>query len=214
MEQFKIIGYYICEVIDTPEWLRDIGKHVLSVSGCIGEQHPKLGCFMSGWREGEKKKYQNFLRMNDEQYKEFSDASNQLFQRRRMDIDCRFLQLSDAQDFCKKFCSQITCHVVSISTTPKYFDMLAKELKDSHSHGLMNGNADHSLWIGSDILGWDIAGFHSFLCNSLQVDLSGVKFNDMGLLENDFQDVIRYAEQIKGFGEPVEWLPCRLGMYE
>ncbi len=103
---------------------------------------------------------------------------------------------------------------MSISTTPKYFEILEKELKGSNSYRLMNGNIDNSLWIGSDILGWDIAGFHSFLCNSLQSDLPGVKFNDAGLLENDFDDIIRYAERIKGLGEPVEWLPCKLGIYE
>ena len=66
----------------------------------------------------------------------------------------------------------------------------------------------------STILGWDSAGFHSFLCNSLQIGLPGVKFNNIGLLTNDFCDVISYAEQIKGLGEPVEWLPCRLGIYK
>ena len=52
------------------------------------------------------------------------------------------------------------------------------------------------------------------LCNSLQTGLLGVKFNDIGLLKNDFHDVISYAEKIKGLGEPVEWLPYRIGMYE
>lgn len=55
-------------------------------------------------------------------------------------------------------------------------------------------------------------GFHSFLCNSLQVGLPGVKFNDAGLLANNFRDVISYTGQIEGLGEPVEWIPCRLGV--
>ena len=214
VEQFRVIGYYLCTAIDTPEWLHGIGKQVLSVSGCIGEQHPKWECFLGGWCKGESRDYQNLLRMNDAEYKEFSDAANQLFDLRRMDIDCRFLQLSDAQDFCKKFCSQIACRIVSVSTTPGYFERLAKELKGSNSYGLMNGTTDNSLWIGSDILGWDTAGFHSFLCNSLQAGLPGVEFNEMGLLANDFRDVIGFAEEIKGLGEPVEWIPCRLGIYE
>lgn len=102
--------------------------------------------------------------------------------------------------------------VWSVSTTPKYFEILTRELKGSNSHGLTSGNADNSLRMGSDILGWDISGFHSFLCNSLQTGLSGVKFDDVGLLQNDFRDVISYAEQIKGLGEPVEWIPCRIGV--
>lgn len=177
MEQFKVIGYYICGVTAAPEYLHSIGKQILSVSGCIGEQHPKWECFMGGWRNGENQEYKNFLKMNDEQYKKFSDTANHLFDLKRIDVDCRFLRASDAQNFNKEFCSGISCRIVSVSTTPKYFEILAKELKGSNSYGLMNGNVDNSLWIGSDILGWDIAGFHSFLCNSLQVGLSGVKFN-------------------------------------
>ncbi len=214
MEQFKVIGYYICGIINASEHLQGIGKQILSVSSCIGEQHPKWECFMGGWSKGERQEYQNFLRMDDEQYKEFSDAANRLFELRRIDVDCRFFRASDAQDFYKRFCTGIACRIVSISTTKKYFKILAKELKGSNSHGVMNGSIDNSLWIGNDILGWDIAGFHSFLCNSLQVGLPGVKFNDIGLLANDFHDVISYAEQIKGLGEPVEWFPCRLGIYE
>ncbi len=213
-EQFKIIGYYICEVIDTPEWLRDVGKQVLSVSSCIGEQHPKQECFMGGWCKGERQEYQKLLKMNDGQYKNFLDAATQLFDLKRLDIDCRFLQLSDAQGFYKKIRSEINCRIVSISTIPKYYEVLEKELKGTNSHGLMSGSADNSLWVGNDILGWDLPGFHSFLCNSLQVGLPGVKFNNMGLLANDFQDVINYAGQTKGLGEPVEWLPYRLGIYE
>lgn len=152
------------------------------------------------------------MKLSDSQYREFSDAANHLFDLRRIDVDCRFLQASDAQKFYKEFCSEIDCRIVSVSTIPKYFEILEKELKCSNSHGLINGNTDNSLWIGSDILGWDIAGFHSFLCNFLQVGLPGVKFNDAGLLANDFRDVISYAGQIGGLGEPVKWIPCRLGV--
>ena len=57
MEQFKVIGYYICGVIDTPKWLNEVGKQVLSVSGCIGEQHPKMECFL--WKVGAREKAKN-----------------------------------------------------------------------------------------------------------------------------------------------------------
>ena len=43
MECFKVIGYYICELCDTPEWLQGISRQILSVSGCIGELHPTGG---------------------------------------------------------------------------------------------------------------------------------------------------------------------------
>lgn len=214
MEDFKIIGYYICEVVDTPEWLHGIGRHLLSVSGCFGEQHPKWECFTGGWGKGEGRKYQNRLRLNDKQYSELLEAASHLFSSRRMDVDCRFRQLFDAQDFYNKFCRAIPCRVVSISTVSEYFQILEQELEGSNSYGLMNGETDSGEWIGSDILGWDISGFHSFLCNSLQKALKSARFNDLGLLENDFCQVVDFARRIQGQGEPVEWVPCRIGAYE
>ena len=100
---FKAIGYYICEINDTPEWLQGISRQILPVSGCIGEQHPRWEC--------------------------------------------------------------------------------------------------------------GIGGFHSFLCNSLQKELPEARFNDVGLLSNVFQEAEEFARQIEGKGEPVEWIPCRIGMH-
>jgi len=217
VEPLKVIGYYVCEICemkDTPDWLWGVGKRVLSVSGCIGEQHPKPKCFMGGWHKGESREYQKALRLNDERYGELAEAARRLFDLKRMGVDSRFYELSDAQAFCKKFCSALNCRVVSVSTTPEYLDVLAEELKGSNSDGRMSGAPDNSLWLGSDILGWDICGFHSFLCNSLQKELAGAKFNDMGLLDNDFTDVILYAKQIEGLGEPVRWIPCKIGTHE
>ena len=212
-DQFKIIGYYICEINDTPKWLQGISRQILSVSGCIGEQHPKWECFMGGWIKGEVQEYQERLQLDKKQYREFSEVANHLFDARRLDVDCRFLQLSDAKDFCERFCQAVSCRVVSISTTRKYYEILSDELKGINSYGLMNGENDSSPCMGCDILGWDISGFHSFLCNSLQKDLPDARFNDIGLLENDFNEVVCFAHQIEGKGEPVEWIPCRVGVY-
>lgn len=49
MKCYQVIGYYICELCDTPEWLRGISRQILSVSGCVGDQHPRWECFMGGW---------------------------------------------------------------------------------------------------------------------------------------------------------------------
>lgn len=213
-DRFKVIGYYICEINDTPGWLQGISRQILSVSGCIGEQHPSRECFMSGWSKEEARKYREKLQLDRERYREFSETAGSLFDAKRMDVDCRFLKLSDAKDFYEKFCQALPCCIVSISTTMEYCKMLLNELKGSSSHALMNGENDNSSCLGNDILGWDIGGFHSFLCNSLQKELPDARFNDMGLLGNAFQEAERFAHQIQGKGEPVEWIPCRIGVYE
>ena len=73
---FKVIGYYICEINDTPGWFQGISRQILSVSGCIGEQHPRWECFMGGWLKGEAREYQEKLRLDGEQYREFSETAN------------------------------------------------------------------------------------------------------------------------------------------
>lgn len=209
MEQFRIIGYYIVEVIDTPKWLSAIGNHMLSVSSCLGEIHPKWQTYMGGWKKKEEQEYQNQLRMDHGQYKAFTEAVNRLFISKRLDVDGRFSDLTTAKHFHENYFCNGTYKLVSISTFDKYLEILAEELKGSNAP--ISGETDDSLPLGSDILGWDISGFHSFLCNSLQKDLPTAKFNPIGLLENDFQEVIQFACQIKGSGEPVEWVPCRVG---
>ncbi len=211
MGQFKVIGYYICEIQTTPSGLKGVGNKMLSVSRCIGEQHPRWECVTGSAGEGEHREYQNILKLNNEQYRDCIESAERLFHRRQLDVDSRFLKLPDAKEFHKRFCTAIPCRVVSLSTTPRYFDLLAEELKSGNGFGLMSGETDNSLWIGNDILGWDLCIFHSFLCNGLQKELHQAKFNEFSLLENHFEEVLCYARQLEGQGEPVLWIPCRMG---
>ena len=96
-EHFQTIGYYLCEIVEVPEWLHGPDRQMLSVSGCIGEQHPRWECFMGGWLKGESEKYQSRLRMDAKTWRDFTESVNRLFDAGRLDVDCRFLQLSDAQ---------------------------------------------------------------------------------------------------------------------
>lgn len=214
LKGYKVIGYYICELCDTPEWLQGISRQILSVSGCIGEQHPRWECFVGGWDKKAIQEYQEKLKLNKEQYIKFSETAKRLFDAESLDVDSRFLRLSDARDFYERFCRAVSCRVVSVSTTREYYEILADERKSGNSHDRMNGEDDQNPCLGNDILGWDISGFHSFLCNSLQKELPDIKFNPMGLLDHDFTEVAGFANQIKGKGEPVEWIPCRIGVSE
>ena len=102
MEQFRIIGYYISEVVEMPGRPEGVGHKMLSVSGCLGEIHPKMECyFVNGWRRGERQAYQRRLKLSDEQYADYVETVGRLFDAKRLDIDCRFPDLSDAEDFYK-----------------------------------------------------------------------------------------------------------------
>lgn len=212
MEDLKIIGYYICETVNTPKWLSGIGNRMLSVSGCLGEIHPKWESFLGGWLRGEAEEYQE--KLDGGQYMDFQKDVNRFFDSGRIDVDGRFFSLSDAQYFYEKYFSNVLCQIVSISTADAYFQILKNELENSQSNGTLNGERDRNPLLGNDILGWDMAGFHSFLCNSLHKNLPLAVFNHVGLLENHFDEVVEFARYIEGQGEPVEWIPCRIGTCE
>lgn len=131
-------------------------------------------------------------------------------------IDARFLNLEDARKICVNYFDTNKCVIVSVSTTEEYYKKLTEEITE-HSNAVndfFTGALDENELLGYDILGWDISGFHTFLCNSLHKELGMLRFNKNCLLENDFEIVQDFAKQIQGQGEPVEWVPCRIGRCE
>ena len=136
-------------------------------------------------------------------------GSLRIMSKRWLDSDGRFLRVSDAEDFYRNFCGAVPCRLVGISTIPEYFEILEAELADGYGSRMPEGEPDENPPAGCDILGWDIGGFHSFLCNSLQAELPEAMFNELGLLKNEFGEVADFARRIQGKGEPVEWIPCR-----
>ena len=174
---YRIIGYYICELIEIPRYLGRTGTMV-SVSGCFGGTHPRLDvCFFTNNYADAKERdaYKKLWNLSGEKAQQLSKEINGLFGN-GLDTDGRFIRLSDVRRFYDK-----------------------------------TGCMDENELLGFDILGWDIGIFHSFLCNGLQKMLTGVRFNDYGLLGNTFDETAAFSCQIQGLGEPVEWIPCRIG---
>ena len=212
MKTFQVVGYYILEVVTMPAYLEGLGERLLSVSSCLGELHPKFECiFLNGWREGEKQAFMKKMQLSDGQYADYVETVRFLAKEGLLDSDGRFLRLSDAVDFYEKYCGAVSCRLVSLATTPEYFGLMASELTDGNGRRLVCGETDDSKLAGYDILGWDIGGFHSFLCNALHEELPEAVFNALGLLKNEFDEVADFARRIQGKGEPVLWIPCRVG---
>ncbi len=209
---FKIIGYYICERLTAPGFLGFSGSEMISVSSCFSGIHPDLThCYFA-----------NSSDVNAEYCKKW-DIDSQKAAALQNDItillkdglsaDGRFSDLSAAKKMCAQYFDADRCEIVSVSTTKKYYAVLSGELS-GFPGGLSNilpDAADRNELLGFDILGWDIGGFHSFLCNSLHKELVSPKFNNHCLLADNFEVVESFASQIQGKGEPVEWIPCRIG---
>jgi len=207
----QVIGYYICEPVATPDFLNGVSGQIYSVSPCIGEQHPNLsGCFWQGY-EKEKEEYRRRWKLDDEAFQQlFLDVSD-LFERRLVDTDGRFLCLADARHVYERYFADGSCLLLGISLAEQYLPVLQEELE------LIGAELPMGQSIGCDILGWDISSFHTFLCNSLQTDVQGdetIFFNIYGLIENSYPIVEQYAASITEMGEPVDWLPYEILLYE
>lgn len=215
---YKIIGYYICEPIEIPQYLVRTGKMV-SVSGCFGGTHPRLEtCFFANdyVTSKESEEYRKFWNISDEKQEKLTKEIGNLLGK-RLEVDGRFTHFLDARRFYEEYFSKGNCIIVSLSTTERYFDILKGELTGGNCAIISDGtdcaeeDGPEDKLLGFDILGWDIGNFHSFLCNDLQKMLPTARFNRYGLLENTFDETSAFADHIQGQGEPVLWIPCRIG---
>lgn len=216
---FKSVGYYICGITDADDWLnsKGISGKMLTVTGDMGDNHPLLdGYFwkssLMSKREYENRKvwYRSKLKLSEQLFHELYEETAELFDS-RIGIDGRFAYLSDARHFYEKYFSAVNCRIVSVSTSEQFYETLKCEMQESSNCEIMDDGTDDFSLLGYDILGWYHSGFYSFWQNSLQEYLSGVRFNDLCLLENTFDEVAGFADKIQGKGEPVIWTPCKIG---
>lgn len=187
---------------------------MLSVSECFGGIHPRLDtCYFenSYITSEERNNYKKQWNLSDEKAGKLTGEIDNLLGK-KLGVDGRFLRLSDARHFYNSYFSGENCILVSVSAKDKYFEILKEEMENSNDADLptMDCGSEDDL-LGYDILGWDIGGFHSFLCNGLQEMLPMAFFNEYGLLGNTFQEVAAFSDEIQGYGEPVRWIPCRIG---
>lgn len=214
MNELKVIGYYLCQPVAPPPFLAPLSKSLISVSGCIGTHHPIWECLFGCWLDGEEEEYMATCQLDCAQMESLKSEAYSLFEQRRLDVDSRFSELSDAQYFMRTYFSHIDCRLICLATSAEWLGRLEEELAGSQSRSSINGGEFTCEPIGCDILGWDVNGFHSFLCNNLHKGDEKIRFNDLGLLDMPFSEVEQLACDCQGYGEPVLWVPCRIGLYE
>lgn len=186
---------------------------MLSVSLCFSDIEPRCSeIYFGNFRTGEEEQYKKILQLDDSQYSDYVMRVKKLFDDKLLDIDGRFTSLSDAIDIYNKYFSHLGFKLVSVSTSDKYFTLLREERSYPKEYPYsINGEPDNSKFLGFDILGWDTYLFHTFLCNALHEELPDARFNEFCLLDNTYEEVCKFSEMIVDLGEPVEWIPCRIG---
>lgn len=201
--EYITLGYYICKLEDAPRYLSDISEKLISVSDCLCNHEPQI-FLCHGWKSGgDNEKYRLSCNLNMEQYLEMSQKITKLFSDEKFFTDGRFLNVKDAQYFHKKYFLDSQYILVSVIIKSCYLNALGKDFKIEEEAA---GNDEKGL-LGCDIIGWDISGFHSFLCNSLHEKYENIKFNSFGLLDMEYTDVEKMTLKIQGMGEPVVWVP-------
>lgn len=213
---YKVLGYYICEKLVIPDFLGINGEGIITVSDCFSGTHPDLTyCYFINNRKKEQIEYHKKWDINEEKAVMLQNDINSMFER-CLAIDGRFSNLEDAKRIREEYFVEKKCVIVSVSTTEEYYKVLTEELSENSSgiNNFFSGTVDKNILLGYVILGWDNSGFHTFLCNNLHKELEMIRFNEYCLIENDFIIVQEFAKQIQDKGEPVEWIPCRIGKCE
>ena len=78
---YKIVGYYICEKLDIPNFLGIRGDELISVSGCFSGIHPDLTyCYFINDRKNERIEYHEKWNITEEKAIELQKDIHSIFE--------------------------------------------------------------------------------------------------------------------------------------
>lgn len=204
--QWMVLGFYICRKTDCPEYLCNFTDKILSVSDCLCIHEPQI-FLCHGWKpNGDNKEYIKKCFKNKEQYIRMSNEINLLLNQGLFYTDGRFLCKKNAMYFYDEYFHGTDCILIAVCFDSKYINLICNDL-DISKDVLADSKAER---IGCDIIGWDISGFHSFLCNSFHEDFTDIRYTDYGLIAEEYRVAEEISYSIQGKGEPVDWIPVEI----
>lgn len=206
--QWILLGYYICKYEESPEYLNNLSGKILSISECLCTHEPQI-FFCHGWKpNGDNKEYIEKCFANEEQYLKMSKEITHLLHEGLFYTDGRFINLENAKHFYENYFKGKDYKLVAARIDSKFYESLCDDLHINKD--VLVASVGKS--IGCDIIGWDISRFHSFLCNSLHECFSDIKFNDYGLMDEEYSVAEDISVKIQGQGEPVDWIPVEISL--
>lgn len=216
MNDMMMFAYYIIESIsDDGLKVIELGpntKTLFSASECISNHHPELDklSFTDDFEKQEE--YRNKLELSIDEFESLKDESYQLFANQKYKNAGLFLKLKDAKGIYENyFIKNTNVTLVGVAIRTNFVDKLLEEVDEELLPTKLNSSV--CVHIGNEIIGYDIGGFHSYVCNGLHKILEkhfSIQINEFGLLDNNYEEVSKFADFIQGQGEPVEWLPVSL----
>ena len=220
-------GFYILTPSPAHPRLELKCDFIVTVSSCLSNIHPDLTKSFWANHDEEQKLYQKELSLDDNTFKRMKETISELFYNKRLDVDGRFLNLKDAQEFKNSFLSDIPqTKIIGISIAEPQKDDFKKDIETSYTNPTPSITIDPATslqalqtggtFLGHDILGWDTGHFHTYHCNGLHQDIAenfSVSLNKNGLLDNPHSDIAKFAKFIENMGEPVSWFPFAVHEY-
>jgi len=224
--EFFIGGYYLVEGTPIKKWMNHdlLPKQIFTPSSCICDLHPAELCL--SWVNSDKTSksvYRDKLKLTKSQFEHLQHEVDFGFESEKFGWPQVFIEVEEAQLFRKRWLSHLNnIKLIAIATTNQHREKFLSE------EGLQEQNAGTSgNWLalnrkmiievepgllGFEVLGFELGGFHSFICNSLENDFSKVlkiQFNANGLI-GDFkkaEQAATYAKNPKVGAEPALWQP-------
>lgn len=218
----KCIGYYIVKPLLCLEWCTLQTSHILSVSeNSLSEKFPDLKkCLWINYPESNKKQYQKYLMLSDEEFSDFSLLVADLFNNKLLSADVRFSTLEDTMRIYNFLKNVDGYRILGVYTDEDCF----KEYENEGLFKIVLSGKENPVpgqKIGYEILGCENCGngsfsLDSYIINSLyevieaQPNTKILIDNQTGLIQNTFEEVKAFCDMIQGQGEYVVWTPCQV----
>ena len=211
------IGYFITQPIETPDCIKINSKQMVTASHCFCDLHPdnttlfydEMLASTPAWWTGENYVEKSKLKTYETSLANLKTKYLQLLDQKRIGLYPDFFSsFQDAKSIQDEFFPEL--QLFSIALNKQHTELFSKELEFKDYKPIFEEVKIDGDFIGYDILGWDWASFHTYLCNGLEEDLQKefkLNMNHWGLLDNPFEEVAKFAKSLEGKGEPVLWLP-------
>jgi hypothetical protein len=223
---FYFGGYFLVKLDTSVHRETKFPQNIWTVSNCINKIYPQEWAI--DWvnnSDGLITEIKQELKINSKELKQIQEWVTDKFNKKEFGWPNVFMNLKTAREFYNKFLSRIA-GIKLIGIYLGENDLNSFLDKNTVSEGIGQAGIYENLatkkyenkqgsFLGYEVLGFDVANFHSFVCNYLGHDYTrmfGISFNENGLI-NDYeisQKALEYTISDECGAEPADWRVWKL----
>jgi hypothetical protein len=224
--EFYLGGYYLIEGSPIENWMSHelLPSQIFTPSSCICNLHPEDICL--SWMNGEDKvraAYRKKLGITKKQFIELQGDVDALFNQEKYGWLQVFSEIKEARKYYQNWLVDIpNIKLVAIAVNGEHRNIFLNEEKQEGENA-----GSYGIWqilkkkqpiditqglLGYEVLGFEMGGFHSFICNSLENEFSeklGISLNNHGLIQkySEASKAADYTQMPSVGSEPALWQP-------